>query len=189
MNLNSMQPTLARESRRRAAILDHQVDRHTPIRQAAEALGRRNVATAKARTLTQAVSSFVHELYDRDAAGRWWNVDARDGRILIACPWGRAGHRLWGLRRGEGDILRMFAMLWQNEPNAPFVYSPTMRQWRLDYASYPEPADVMRWLDHHLIDAEAWGILHAQYIAQLHRRTGKGSRRGSRGGSPSRSPQ
>jgi hypothetical protein len=153
------------------------------MRQAAEAIGRRNIATTKARTLTAAVLAFVDELYDRDTAGAWWNVDV-DGRILIACPWGRAGHRLWGLRRSEGDILRMLAMHWQQADATPFVYSPTVRQWYLDINLYRTPVDVVQWLDRHPIDATTWAILHAEYMAKLQGRVRGGSRRGSPKGSP-----
>lgn len=185
MNLNSMQPILEKETKRRSAILAHQVDRHTPIRQAAEAIGRRNIATTKARTLTTAVLAFVDQLYDRNEYGAWWNIDPADGRILIACPWGRAGHRLWGLRRGEGDILRMLAMHWQQADSTPFVYSPTVRQWYLDISQYRTPVDVVQWLERHPIDATTWGILHAEYVAKLQERV----RGGSRGGSRLRSPR
>lgn len=181
MNLGNMQPILAQEAQRRTGILDRKADRHTPIRQAAEAIGRRNIATAKARTLEAAVNAFVDQLYDRDESGRWWNIDTEDGRILIPCPWGRAGYRYWGLRRGEGDILRMLAMHWQTADNPPFVYSTMVRQWYLDIGAYRTPIDVARWLESHPVDAETWGILHAEYIAQLEARIRRGSRRSSRG--------
>lgn len=182
MNLNSMQPILTNQSKRQRAILENHPDRHTRIRQTAEAIGRYNIATAKARTLETAVRAFVAELYDREPESQaLWNIDSADGRILIPCPWGRAGHRRWGLRRGEGDILRMLAMHWQNI-DSPFVYSPLLRQWYLDISTYPIPGAVMAWLVQHPIDAATWRILHTQYMAKLQNRVG-GSLKGSREGS------
>jgi hypothetical protein len=169
MNLNSMQAVLEQEDKRRTEILAPQT-RHTKMRELAENLGRRNIGTAKARTLMKKLYDFVLELYDVDDVGTPWNVDRCDGRILIPVPWGKKGHRYWKLRQSEADILRAVVLHhWSKLDRPPFIYSPELRHWYLSL-EYKGVEQVIEWLQRYQIDATNWHILHNAYLLRYQSR-------------------
>jgi hypothetical protein len=145
---------------RKSEILAAEPARFTPLRQAAESLSRANLYRAHCEVLTEALSRCTAMLYERDAAGRWVNVD-RTGQALIALPWGRAGQRLWGLRRSEANTLRalLFAYQQRHEKRkgaALYLYGESERRWWLNVADYPDEASGLAWVRSHPVTVAQW---------------------------------
>lgn len=132
-NSNGVQRTL----QRKADILAAHPKRHTAIRRAAESLTRRNADQAIAELLNEALQACVRLCYERNDDGTPANVDGVTARILVPLPWGKAGHRRWGLRRGEAEALRAILFARQAQGNGLFLYDRSRRSWYLNVADYP----------------------------------------------------
>jgi len=87
--------------------------------------------------MNEALQACVRLLYEKDDDGWPSNVDAVTARILVAVPWGKAGHRRWGLRRGEAEALRAILFARQAQGNGLFLYDRSRRSWYLNVADYP----------------------------------------------------
>lgn len=149
--------------KRKAAVLSAQPAHFTPLRQAAESLSRANIHRAHCEILNEAMAHCTVMLYEQDSARRWVNMD-RSGQILIALPWGRAGQRLWGLRRAEADALRHWLFSWQSKHDmrfgaALYLYSESERRWWINLADYPDRAAGLGWAQRHQISADQWRSL------------------------------
>lgn len=134
MNNRYLQYQIPAELERTEAIASTQPDRFTPLRKIAKALSRRGLATAKVEIVNVALLELVNLVFEADSDGHPANVDT-DGRILIPLPWGRLGHKAWGLRRTEANALRWLMLqryATQNEPL--FVYDAAGRVWLLNLA-------------------------------------------------------
>lgn len=130
--------------------------RHTPqrpvLQAAGEALSRRGLAALCAEHLNSALQRVVELAYEPDTDGRMANVDAHDGRLLVAAPWGSAGYRKYGLRRREADVLRaiLFARM---SPSAGgyvplFLWDADRRVWCVNLADYPSAAQAGGYVAH-----------------------------------------
>ena len=150
---------------RKSEVMAAQPTRHTPIRTAAETLTRRNVAQAKAELLSEAVWAAVALCYERDDSGSLCNVDSVSGRLLVPAPWGREGHRRWGLRYLESVLLRAILRGLQqaNEEPPVLVYDPLSRGWHLNIFDYPSHRQALAWLERHPITASAWRSAYARW--------------------------
>lgn len=120
------------ELQRTEAMATVQIERHTPqrnLRQVAERLTRRGVATAKVELVNGALLAFVEVLFDADPDGLYANLDI-DGRILIPAPFGRKGGTMWGLRNTEQRALSVVMRQRSDNEDAPlFVYDGETRHW------------------------------------------------------------
>lgn len=153
--------TVTRKGEVRAA----KPERHTPIRQVAETLTRRNVAQAKAELLSEALWAAVALCYERDDSGSLCNVDQVSGRLLLPAPWGRMGYRKWGLRYLESVLLRAILRDFQQASEEPpvLVYDPLSRGWHLNIFDYPSHRQALAWLERHPITARAWRSAYARW--------------------------
>jgi hypothetical protein len=106
------------------------VERHTPLRSAAQSLSKRGVAAAKCELMNTALAAFVDVLFDADPDGILPNVD-HDGRLLIPAPWCRAGGRMFGLRNTEQRALNVVMRQRAETSGALFVYDVGSRLWLL----------------------------------------------------------
>lgn len=118
------------ELQRTEAIVQAQPDRHSPLRSVAQSLTRRGIAAAKVELVNTALVALVDVLFDADPDGIMPNVDA-DGRVLIPCPWGRAGGALWGLRANEQRSLNVIMRQRSERSGSLFVYDVGSRCWLL----------------------------------------------------------
>lgn len=150
---------------RKGEILAAQPKRYTPMRQAAETLSRRNIAQAKAELLNEALWAAVALCYEKDDSGSLCNVDPVSGRLLVPAPWGRAGHRRWGLRYLESVLLRAILRgRRQAEAEPPvLVYDPLSRGWHLNLFDYPSRRRALHWLEMHPITAGDWRRAYAAW--------------------------
>ena len=119
---------MPRELQRTEAIVQAQPDRHAPLRSVAQSLTRRGIAEAKVELVNTALAALVDMLFDTDSDNIMPNVDP-DGRVLIPCPWGRAGGALWGLRATEQRALNAIMRARSEGSGALFVYDVSGRCW------------------------------------------------------------
>jgi hypothetical protein len=116
--------------------------RHSTLRHAAESLSLRNVDQAAVELMSEALNRLTLLAYEVDDSGARCNVDLRGGgRLLVPCPWGRGGHKRWGLTTSEANILRALMLARQKRGNAAplFAYDGMRKCWYLnifDYAGY-----------------------------------------------------
>ena len=118
----------------------------------AERLSRRNVESARAALMHNAVVRAVGLVYDVYPDSRLLcNVDA-DLRILVPVPWSSKNYRTYGLRRTEADALR-WEMLNRCQPEnvdpALFVWMSDYRAWYLNLHAYPSQADAAEYVKLH----------------------------------------
>ncbi len=152
-------------------------DPHTPGRLAAVAqdLTRRGYARARAEILSEALCAYTALCYEEDTCPGTCNVDAVDGRLLLPAPWGSKGHRLWGLRRTEADVLRAVLLTWaepaHGEPLPLFMYSPVTRSWYLNVDDYPTHEVASTFLHHRSVTAR----LFKRYLQRVQAERGKGA--------------
>ncbi len=125
----------------------------TPARAVAAAgdeLTRRGLAALAVEHLQAALFRVVELAYEEDVDGRLCNVDSHDGRLLIPVPWGSVGHRRYGLRRREADVLRFFLLESMTaRPGAPvplFQYDHEQRAWFVNLADYSTRTAAGSWL-------------------------------------------
>jgi hypothetical protein len=113
-------------------------------------LTRRGLAALAVEHLQAALFRVVELAYEEDVDGRLCNVDSHDGRLLIPVPWGSVGHRRYGLRRREADVLRFFLLERMTpRPGAPvplFQYDHERRAWFVNLADYSTRAIAGSWL-------------------------------------------
>ena len=109
------------------------------LAEAAQALSAVGLAAAHSELCNAALQHAVRLCYQVDTDGRPANIDSVDGRLLFPAPWGSAGHKRWGLRRREADILResLYARMEtrQGRPLPLFVFDAGA--WRVNVHDYP----------------------------------------------------
>jgi hypothetical protein len=129
---------------RKAAISTAAPERHSALRQAAETLNRRNADAAIVELFSEAMQRLTLLAYERDEAG-YCNIDPITWRLLLPAPFGRAGHKRWGITRAESDVLRDMLRERQaqtdHRPPGLWLYDRTRRCWRLNLFDFDTPAD------------------------------------------------
>lgn len=112
--------------------------RHTNLQRAAEALSLRNVDQATVELLNEALGRLVLLVYERGEDGQLCNVDPATGKLLIVPPWGKKGHRKWGLAPSEADAMRAIMLRRQREGLPLFAFDRSRRAWFANLADFPE---------------------------------------------------
>ena len=156
---------------RSRATQEAQPQRHTAPRtlpsfaDVAQSLSRAGLASAKAELCTAALQKVVELAFVVDTDGRYANVDL-DGRLLFALPFGKSGHKQWGLRRREAETLRAILMARQVPQQGRalplFVYDHVSRSWYLNVADYPTEAQAVAYV-------RQFGIASREYKTALER--------------------
>ena len=122
-------------------------------------LSRRGLIKARAELCNEAVGVLIKLVYQGDTTGAPCNIDVGTGRLLISAPWGKLGHRFYGLRSTEGKVLRSYMFdLQSHAPAGPplFTYDPLTRSWGLNMWDFPSMAGaVVYW--------ERWGLTEGAY--------------------------
>lgn len=142
--------------------------RHTTIQRAAQALSRRNADQATVELFAEAMQRLTLLAYERDDHG-YCNIDPVTWRLLIPVPWGKAGHRRWGITASESVILR--EMLQQRQaqradrPPGVWLYDRTRRAWLLNLFDFDTLADGQRYWS-------KWPLSVAEYRQARSRRLG-----------------
>lgn len=107
-------------------------------------LTRRGLAALAVEHLTAAVFRLLELAFEGDTDARLCNTDPHDGRLLVPAPWGSAGYKRYGLRRREGEVLRLFLLERMTpKPGSAvplFLYDHERRAWYLNLNDYPTRA-------------------------------------------------
>lgn len=148
---NHVNGTLARMEETRDARPAH----HAPVRTVAAAgdtLTRKGLAALAVEHLTGALLRVIELAYEEDTDARLANVDAQDGRLLIPVPWGSAGYKKYGLRRREGEVLRLILFERMTpKAGAPvplFTYAEERRTWHVNLFDFPSRSAAGDYLRH-----------------------------------------
>ena len=130
------------------------------VRAKQEALSRQTLYAARALAMQEALLRLAALAYEVDAYGLPFNVDRATRRLLVPAPMGRAGHRLYGLRRSEGEALRRWLHVLQRSAKAGkapaplFWYAPDSRNWYLG-EEYQTLEQAQRYLEARPVTASA----------------------------------
>lgn len=153
---------------RKAAIAATHPQRHTAIQRAAESLSRRNADAAVVELFMEAIQRLTLLAYERDDNG-YCNIDLVTGRILIPVPFGKAGHRHWGISVSESVILREMIQRRQaqtvDRPPGLWLYDRSRRCWFLNLFDFDELADGLQYW-------QWWPLTVAEYRAARSHRLG-----------------
>lgn len=140
-----MMGTMKKIVERGATIDEARVLRHSRQRlhDVSEQLTRKGMMNAQVMLTNSAVDKMIGLVYQTEPDGDFANVDMGDYRLLIAAPWGKAGHRYFGLYPTEMRILNAHMRAVQDDRNelryAPlFMYDN--RHWYLNLHDYPDLA-------------------------------------------------
>jgi hypothetical protein len=128
---------IVRTVERKQIIMQASPQRRTAMRQVAENLSRRTADMAVCELLNEALSRLVELCFEQDG-DYYCNLDPVTWKIEIALPFGRNGHKQWGLRPSEANALRRLLFDRQYAPGL-FLYDKTRRCWRInlhDFGSY-----------------------------------------------------
>lgn len=117
----------------------------------------------------EAIYKLVALIYTPDTDGLFCNVDPRTGLLLIPAPWGREGHKSYGLRQTEAILARMILLGRQRqlEKLKPaererhpqlFYYVPDWRKWTANLDAYPTYEAALNWLKNGPLTLPEWKI-------------------------------
>lgn len=115
------------------------------VRQKIEDLTRRNADAATVELMMESVQRLTllaYEIQDGD----YCNIDAVTHRLLIPAPWGRQGHKRWGIAYAESTILRFIVQRRQSAyPPGLWQYDRSRRAWLLNLYDYDTLIDAQRY--------------------------------------------
>lgn len=139
---------IVRVVERKGDIAQASPQRHSALRAAAETLSRRNADQAVVELFAEAMQRLTLLAFERDQDG-FCNIDPVTNRLLIPAPWGRAGHRRWGITPSEAVVLREIIQRRQlgRDGRAPglWLYDRTRRCWRLNLFDFDTLPDAQRY--------------------------------------------
>jgi hypothetical protein len=142
--------------------------RHSTLRRAAEALSRHNADAATIELFSESMQRLTLLAYETDDHG-YCNIDPITNRLLIPLPFGRAGHKRWGITPSESVVLREMVQQRQAErdgrPPGLWLYDGSRRCWRLNLFDYDRLADGQRYW-------QRWPLSVVEYREARSRRLG-----------------
>lgn len=155
---------------RKGQVMQAAPQRHMSLRRAAEALSRRNADQAVVELMMEALQRLTLLAYEQDAYG-YCNIDPVTHRLLIPAPFGRAGHKRWGITGTEAVILREMMQQRQaqteDRPPGLWLYDRTRRCWLLNLFDYDTLADGQHYW-------QRWALTVPEYRAARAQRLGHG---------------
>jgi hypothetical protein len=155
---------------RKEGIAQASPQRHTTIQRAAEALSRRNADAAVVELFMEAMQRLVLLAYERDADG-YCNIDEVTHRLLIPAPFGKLGHKRWGITGSESIVLREMVQTRQaprgDRPPGLWQYDRARRCWRLNLFDFDTLADGQKYW-------QRWPLSVSEYRQARSRRVGRG---------------
>lgn len=161
---------IVRVIQRKEGIAQATPERHTVIQRAAANLSRRNADAAIVELFSEAMQRLTLLAYERDADG-YCNIDPVTWRILIPMPFGKAGHRRWGISVSESVVLREMIQQRQaqraDRPPGLWLYDRTRRCWRVNLFDFDTLADGQGYW-------QRWPLGVQEYRAARRHRLGDG---------------
>jgi hypothetical protein len=151
---------------RKATISTTAPERHSALRAVAESLNRRNMDAAIVELFSEAMQRLTLLAYERDEAG-YINIDPVTWRLLLPAPFGRAGHKRWGITRAESDVLRDMLRDRQSQtdhrPPGLWLYDRARRCWTLNLFDFDTLSDGQAYW-------QRWPLTVAEYRLARSRR-------------------
>lgn len=142
--------------------------RHTTIQRAAESLSRRNADSATVELFSEAMQRLTLLAYERDSDG-FCNIDPVTCKLMIPLPFGRNGHKRWGITPSESIILREMIQRRQpqrdSRPPGVWQYDRARRCWLLNLFDFDTLADGQRYW-------QRWALSVAEYREARSKRLG-----------------
>jgi hypothetical protein len=133
---------------RKGDIAQSAPKRHTALRKAADVLSLRNVDQAIVELFGEAVQRLTLLAYEQDGSG-FCNIDPITGRLLLPAPWGRLGHKRWGITPSESVVLREMILQRQigrgGRSPGLWRYDQSQRTWRLNLYDFDTLADGQKY--------------------------------------------
>ena len=146
--------------------------RKTAISQAAPQrfTALRHADTAIVELFSEAMQRLTELAYERDDDGAWSNIDPVTWRLLLPAPFGRAGHKRWGISRSESDVLRDMLRERQvqtdSRPPGLWLYDSSRKCWRLNVYDFDALADGQAYW-------QRWQLTVQEYRLARSRRLGR----------------
>lgn len=162
-----MNDNLLQTIERKQSIAQVSPQRHSTLRAAAQSLSLKNVDAAAVELMAEALNRLVLLVYEVDDDGSACNVDLRGGgRLLVPAPWGRAGHKRWGLTPSEANILRALMLARQKKGKmAPlFAYDGMRKSWYLNIFDFPSYEAALAYLTKHPITVGEYRQARDKYL-------------------------
>jgi hypothetical protein len=161
---------IIRTMERKSDVVEVRPERFSTVQRAAQALSRRNADGAVVELFAECMQRLTLLAYERDDDG-YVNIDPVTRRILIPLPYGKAGHRRWGITSSESVILREMIQQRQGQtadrPPGLWLYDRTRRCWRLNLFDWDTLQDGQRYWSR-------WPLTVAEYREARSRRLGNG---------------
>lgn len=134
---------------RKGDIAQASPQRFAVVQRAAESLSRRNADAAVVEVFAEAMQRLTLLAYEVDDSGHYSTIDSVTWRILIPLPFGKLGHRRWGITPSESLVLREMIQRRQLErdgrPPGLWLYDRARRAWRLNLFDFDRLADGQRY--------------------------------------------
>jgi hypothetical protein len=144
---------------RKESVQGLQPSRRTAVARLAASLSRKTIDMAIVELYMEVMQRLTQLAYEQ-SAGMLCNVDPVTHRFLIAAPFGRNGHKRWGLSRSEGIILREMIQTRQaqtdDRPPGLFFYDRTRRSWIANLFDYDTLADAQRYWQRHPLTVQQY---------------------------------
>lgn len=139
------------------------------IAKSADELNRAGELAKQLSVANEAIYKITELIYAPDTDGYFCNVDPKTGMIAIGQPWGRHGHKSYGLRQTEAILIRMVMLGRQKQlermPAAErntypqlYYYSPDWRRWFANLDAYPTYERALEWLKNGPLTLQEWRI-------------------------------
>ena len=122
---------ISRFTRRKSEVQEARPPRFAAVERATDELSARVVDAATVELLMEAALGATALAFERDDFGQLLNVDGRTGRVLYPLPWGRMGHKRWGITPAESNQLRKM-MQDRQAAAALWLYDRTRRAWYIN---------------------------------------------------------
>lgn len=144
---------------RKVAIRDAKMRKHVQDRigEGAKKMSERADLAARIELCNEAMCNFITQLYEKDEAGWYKNLEKKTFRINLAVPWGDSGWKQGGLRRAEARILSQILRKRVEEHKVVlFDYNFYTREWFLEVSLFRTKNVALDYIEKAPITIEEW---------------------------------
>jgi hypothetical protein len=159
--------TLATKARRNIsdaiALKDEKIRRKLAKKNREDAMRINRAAYMKsiATKLNAALELFLDNAYIKTSAG-WMNIDPDTNMVKIPVPWSAKNYKLYGLTRGQADILKLYIQDLSVDPENILGYDMESCRWFINRKQYRSHREAMRWLSENLMTVEIVQVISKQ---------------------------
>lgn len=135
------------------------------VRGAAQMASNGLLYARKAELLTETLSTFIMQLYEKDSSGQFVNIDPIDYRLMVKVPWRKS----WdvadtkpALKATERAALRAILKVEQMNDNRPHLLHFDSPKWYLELHSYRNVKQALAWVDSIELNAGRYNRVDSQ---------------------------